>query len=127
MVRIEFVKGQGGVKNIVNGNLRTVDRDDLDNVELVDRLRINALSFSPISFNDELKAMEIGGHIIVFEELVDMKPYLDQIDMFDGEIFNPGINGTKTPDWDVASRDKTEGIQSHTYEDTDIEKDLIND
>ncbi len=125
MLRIEFVKGQGGVVNIVNGGLRTVDRDAIENVELVDRLRINARNFSPIGFNNELKAMEIGGHIIIFDEIASMKPYLDQIDMIDGQVFNPGINGVQTPDWDVASRDKVEGIQSHTYVDTDIEKELI--
>ena len=125
MVRIEFVKGIGGVVNIINGGLRTVDRDAIANVELVDRLRINALSFSPIGFNDALKAMEIAGHIITFENLSDMQPYLDQIDLFDGQIFNPGVNGVEKPDWDVGSRDKTEGIQSHTYIDEDIEKDLI--
>jgi len=125
MVRIEFVKGEGGVVNIINGNLRDTDRDDIENIELVDRLRINAMSFSPIGFNDELKAMEIGGHIIIFDELESMTPYLEQIDIFDGQIFNPGINGVQKPDWDVAGRDKTEGIQSHTYVDTDVEKDAI--
>lgn len=125
MVRIEFVKGQGGVVNIINGGLRTVDRDAIDNVELVDKLRINAMSFSPIGFNDELKAMEIGGHIIIFDELASMQPYLDQIDMFDGQIFNPGVNGVLKPDWDTGGRDKTEGIQEHTYVNEDIEKDLI--
>ena len=125
MVRIEFVKGFGGIVNIVNGNLRDTDRAELTNIEDVDSVRINARNFSPIGFNNELKAMAIGGYIIVFDELASMQPYLDQIDIFDGQIFNPGIDGVQKPDWDVASRDKTEGIQSHTYIDTDIEKDLI--
>lgn len=125
MVRIEFVKGQGGIVNIVNGNLRDTDRNELTNIEDVDSVRINARNFSPIGFNNDLKAMAIGGYIIVFDELSSMQPYLDQIDIFDGQIFNPGIDGVQKPDWDVAGRDKTEGIQSHTYIDTDIEKDLI--
>lgn len=125
MIRIEFVKGQGGIVNIVNGNIRDVDRATLLDVEDVDRVRINALNFSPIGFNDSLKAIQIAGYIIVFDALSSMEPYLQQIDMFDGQIFNPGINGIKKPDWDVAGRDKTEGIQKHTYVDTDIEKDLI--
>jgi len=126
MVRIEFEKGKAGISNIINGNLRTVDRDALEDIEDVNLVRINALSFSPIGINYELKAIEIAGYIIVFEEIENMTPYLEQIDMFDGEVFNPGTNGLKTPTWDVASRDKTEGIQSHAYTDTDIEKDLIN-
>ena len=125
MVRIEFVKGRGGIVNIVNGNLRDTDRNALTNIEDVDSVRINARNFSPIGFNNELKAMAIGGYIIVFDDLTSMQPYLDQIDLFDGQIFNPGIDGVQKPDWDVASRDKTEGIQQHTYIDTDIEKDLI--
>jgi hypothetical protein len=127
MVRIEFKKGVGGVTNIINGNLRTVDRDALTDIEDVDLVRINALSFSPIGINYEVIALEIAGYIIVFDEVDNMNIYLKQIDLFDGEIFNPGIDGLKTPDWDVANRDKYEGIQSHTYNDTDIEQDLIND
>ena len=125
MVRIEFVKGLGGIVNIVNGNLRDTDRNELTNIEDVDSVRINARNFSPIGFNNELKAMAIGGYIIVFDSLASMQPYLEQIDLFDGQIFNPGVDGVQKPDWDVASRDKTEGIQPHTYVDTDIEKELI--
>jgi len=124
MVRLEFVKGQGGVANIINGNLRDTDREELLDIEDATRVIVNF--YSAIAINDDLIAMEISGYIIVFESLEDMEPYLTQIDLLDGEIFNPGINGIKTPDWDVASRDKTEGIVEHTYEDTDIEKDLIN-
>ena len=126
MVRIEFIKGIGGVTNILNGSIRDVDRSNIDTIEDVDKVRINALNFSPIGFNDSLKAMQIAGYIIVFDALTSMQQYLDQIDAFDGQIFNPGINGVQAPDWDVAKRDKTEGIQHHTYVDTDIEKDLTN-
>jgi len=126
MVRIEFEVGIAGITKIINGNLKEIDRDAIDDIESLDRLRINALGFSPIGFNDELKVLEIAGHVIFFEELEMMEPYLKQIDMFDGEVFNPGKNGIKTPTWDSATRDKIEGIVSHQYEDTDVEKDLIN-
>ena len=126
MIRIEFVKGQAGVVNIINGSIKDVDRADILNIEDVDRVRINASSFSPVGFNDSLKAMQIGGYIIVFDALASMTPYLEQIDQLDGEVFNPGIDGVQRPAWDLASRDKTDGIQSHTYVDTDIEQDLIN-
>jgi len=125
MIRLEFKKGEGGIKNIINGNLRTVDRDALDDIEDVDLVRINALSFSPIGINYDLKAMEVAGYIIVFEELENMEPYLEQIDKFDGEIFNPGIEGIRYPDWDVARDKLQDGIVPHTYTDTDIEKELL--
>lgn len=124
MIRLEFVKGQGGVVNLVNGNLRSDDRDAMVNLEDVDRIIVNTTD--AIAINNALIAMEISGYIVLFDALSSMQPYLDQIDLVDGELFNPGINGVKKPDWDVAGRDKTEGIQSHTYEDTDIEKDWIN-
>jgi hypothetical protein len=124
MVRIEFIKGQGGVANIINGNLRDVDRNALLDIEAIDRV-IVAFHMA-IAINEALKAFEISGYIIVFDSLEAMKPYLDQINMLDGEVFNPGINGVKKPSWDVASRDKTEGIVSHSYENTDIEQTLIN-
>lgn len=123
MVRLEFIKGIGGVVNLVNGNLKSVDRDELLNIEDIDRIIVN--STDAIAINNGLNAMEMGGYIIVFNSVESMKPYLDQIDMLDGELFNPGINGVKKPDWDVASRNISEGIQPHTYINTDIEKDLI--
>jgi len=124
MVRLEFVKGQGGVANIVNGNLRDTDRETLLNIEDIDKVVVSF--YAAIAINEALKAIEISGYIIVFDTLSALAPYLEQIDMIDGEVFNPGVNGIKTPDWDSGSRDKTEGIQSHTYVDTNIEKDLIN-
>lgn len=126
MIRIEFEKNKGGVTNIINGSLTEVNANNKDIDGNVDKMRINAWSFSPIGFNYDLKALQIAGFVIIFNELTDMDAYLKQIDMFDGEIFNPGVTGTKTPDWDVASRDKTEGIVPHTYVDTDVEQDAIN-
>ena len=127
MVRLEFVKGEGGVKNIINGNIREIDRNDIDNIEDIDKVLINALHFSPIGFNFDLKAIQIAGYIIVFNELSDMEPYLQQIDVFDGEIFNPGVDGVKYPEWDVGHEDPYKNIVAHTYTNTDIEKDLIDD
>lgn len=123
MVRLEFIKGQGGVANIINGNLRDTDRETLLNIEDIDRIVVGF--YSAIAINEAVKAFEISGYIIVFETLDSMTPYLTQIDMLDGEVFNPGVNGVQKPDWDVASRNKTDGIQSHTYVDTNIEQDLI--
>jgi len=125
MVRLQFIKNQGGVVNIVNGNLRDTDRDALANIEEIDSVIVSF--YYALAINEELKAFEISGYIIVFDSLDSMKPYLDQIDLLDGEVFNPGVNGVKKPDWDVASRDKTVGIQPHTYTDTDIEQTLINE
>jgi len=125
MVRLQFIKDQGGVTNIVNGNLRDTDRNALENIEEIDSVIVNF--YTAIAINEELKAIEIAGYIIVFDSLDSIKPYLNQIDLLDGEVFNPGVNGVKTPTWDVASRDKTLGIQPHTYTDTDIEQTLINE
>lgn len=122
MVRIEFIKGQGGVVNLVNGNLKSVDRDNLLNIEDIDRIIVN--STEAIAFNNDLKAMEISGYLVIFDTIESMEPYLAQMDMFDGEIFNPGVDGVQKPKWDSASRDKTEGIVPHTYVSTDIEKEL---
>jgi|SaaInlStandDraft_4_1057021.scaffolds.fasta_scaffold14509_3 hypothetical protein len=123
MVRLEFIKGQGGVVNIINGNLRDTDRSALTNIEDIDKVIVN--STDAIAINNELNACEMGGYIIVFASIVKMQPYLDQIDLVDGELFNPGVNGVQKPDWDVASRNKTVGIQAHSYIDTNIEKELI--
>ena len=123
MLRLEFIKGQGGVVNLVNGNLRDTDRDTLLNIEDIDRVVVSF--YSAIAINESLKAFEISGYIVVFDSLESMNPYLEQIDLLDGEIFNPGVNGIQKPSWDVASRDKTEGIVSHTYENTDVEQELI--
>jgi len=125
MVRLQFVKDQGGVVNIVNGNLRDTDRNALLNIEEIDSVVVSF--YVAVAINEELKAFEISGYIIVFDSLDSMSPYLEQIDLLDGEVFNPGVNGVKKPDWDVASRDKTVGIQPHTYIDTDIEQTLINE
>lgn len=124
MLRIEFEKGKGGVVNIVNGNLRDIDRTNILNIEDVDKVRINPFDFSPIGFNYELNAMQIAGYIIIFDSQASWEPYLKQLDMVDGEIFNPGINGIQYPAWDI-NRNPNEGIVSHTYTNTDIEKDLI--
>ena len=124
MVRLEFIKGEGGVTNIVNGNLRDTDRNSLLNIEDADRIIVSF--YSAIAINVSLIAIEISGYVVVFDTLENMQIYLDQIDLLDGETFNPGINGLMRPSWDVASRDKTEGVQSHTYLNTDIEQDLIN-
>lgn len=124
MLRLEFVKGQGGVANIINGNLRDTDRNSLLNIEDIDKVVVSF--YSAIAINESVMAFEISGYIIVFDSLEAMQPYLTQIDIFDGEVFNPGVNGIQKPSWDVASRDKTEGIVSHTYENTDIEQELIN-
>ena len=123
MIRIEFVKDVGGITHILNGTLRDTDRNNLDNIENVDKVRINALHFSPIGFNYDLKAIELAGYVIIFDSLDSMQPYLDQIDIFDGQIFNPGINGIQYPSWDVGHDDKYSGIQPHTYVDTDVEND----
>jgi len=125
MIKIEFVKGLGGVVNILNGNLRTIDRDNITDVEDVDRVQINASNFSPLGFNDSLNALQISGYIIIFVDNDAMLPYLNQIDLFDGQTFNPGVDGIQKPSWDSAGSNKTDGIQHHTYIDTDIEKDLI--
>ena len=124
MVRLEFVKGQGGVVNIVNGNLKDTDRTELLNIEDIDRVIVS--TYEAIAINDALFAIEMSGYIVVFDSAESMQPYFDQIDLFDGEIMNPGVNGIKKPEWDVGSRDKTEGIQPHTYVDNDVEQDLIN-
>lgn len=124
MIRIEFIKGLGGVINIVNGNLRDTDRDELLHIEDIDRVIVNF--HNAIAINTSLKAIEIAGYIIVFDTLESLNPYIEQMNILDGEIFNPGVNGVKKPDWDVASRNKTEGIVSHSYTNTDIEKELIN-
>jgi len=124
MVRIEFVKGEGGVVNIINGNLKSIDRDQIVNIEDLDRVIVN--TYEAIAINDSLFAIEITGYVIVFESAETMQVYMNQIDLFDGQVMNPGINGIKRPDWDVASRNKTEGIESHTYVNTDIEQQLIN-
>lgn len=123
MVRIEFVKGQGGVVNIINGNIKSVDRDQITNIEDLDRVIVN--TYEAIAINDELSAIEMAGYVIFFDNADSLQTYLNQIDLFDGEIMNPGVNGIKKPDWDVASRNKTDGIQEHTYVNTDIEQDLI--
>ena len=124
MVRIEFIKGLGGVVNIINGNLKDTDRAELLNIEDLNRVIVNF--YGAIGINDEVKAIEISGYIVVFDSLDSMQPYLEQIDILDGELFNPGVDGVQKPDWDTGGRDKTEGIVSHTYVDEDIEKDLIN-
>ena len=123
MVRLEFLKNSGGVVNLINGNLKSVDRDNLAGIEGVDRIIVN--STDAIAINNSLKAMEISGYIVVFDTIENMDVYLTQIDLLDGQMINPGVDGVQKPDWDVASRDKTEGIVPHTYEDTDIEQDLI--
>lgn len=124
MVRIEFEKGKGGVLNIINGTIRDVDRAELLNIEDVDVVSINVWNFSPIGFNKALNSIEIGGYIIVFDSNESWKPYMKQIDMFDGQIFNPGTQGIQYPTWDI-TRNKTEGIVAHTYTNTDIEKELL--
>jgi hypothetical protein len=124
MVRLEFIKGQGGVVNIINGNLRDTVRGEILDIEDAERVIVSM--YSAIAINETIKAFEISGYVIVFDTVDNLNRYLKQIDMLDGELFNPGVNGIKKPDWDVAGRDKTEGIVSHTYENTDIEKDLIN-
>lgn len=123
MIRIEFAKGKGGVLNLINGKLRDTDRNTLSNIEDIDRVIVD--SYDAIAINDTLKAIEISGYIVVFDSLENMNTYLDQIFLIDGEIFNPGINGIKRPDWDVGSRNKYEGIQPHSYINTDIEKELL--
>jgi len=123
MIRLEFVKGQGGVVNIINGNLMSVVREDIINIEDIDRVIVN--TYEAIAINDALFAIEISGYVIIFDSTESMQPYFNQINLFDGEVMNPGINGIQKPVWDVASRNKIEGIQIHTYIDTDIEKDLI--
>jgi hypothetical protein len=123
MVRLEFIKGHGGVESIINGNLRDTVRGEVQDIEDADRVIVSM--YSAIGINQSIKAFEISGYVIVFDTLDSMNTYLAQIDLLDGELFNPGVNGIKKPDWDTASRDKTEGIQSHTYVDTDVEQDLI--
>jgi len=123
MIRIEFIKHQGGVVNIVNGNLKDTDRNTLLNIEAIDRVIVD--SSDAIAINNALNAIEIAGYIIVFDSLSSMQIYLDQIDLMDGETFNPGVEGIRKPTWDVASRDKRDGIQPHTYTYTDIERQMI--
>lgn len=123
MVRVEFLKGKGGVINIINGNLRDTDRNALLNIEDIDRVIVNIYNALAINYN--LKALEVAGYVIVFETLEAMEPYLNQMDLLDGEIFNPGINGIKKPSWDISDVKLENGIIPHTYVNTDIEKDLI--
>lgn len=125
MARIEFIKGQGGVLNIVNGNIRDTDRQELLNIEDVNRVVINPYNFSPLGFNDELHAMEVAGYIIVFDSNVSMRVYEDQLDMFDGQKFNPGINGKQYPVWDSLHNQHTREIVTHQYENTDVERSLL--
>ena len=122
MVRVEFLKGKGGVINIINGNLRDTDRNALLNIEDIDRVIVNIYNALAINYN--LKALEVAGYVIVFETLEAMEPYLIQMDLLDGEIFNPGVEGIRYPTWDI-NRNINEGIMPHTYVNTDIEKDLI--
>lgn len=125
MLRIEFEKGLGGVVNIINGNIRDVDRNEILNIEDVTRVIISLHAFSPLGFNESLNALQISGYIVVFDSMGSMKPYLDQIDLFDGEIVNPGTYGSlKYPIWDI-DRDKTDNIVKHTYNPTDIEKEIL--
>lgn len=124
MIRIEFEKGKGGIVNIINGSLRDIDRREILNIEDVDKVVINGSDFSPIGFNYELNALQVAGYIIIFDSIVSWEPYLKQIDIIDGEIFNPGITGIQYPSWDV-NRNTIEGIVAHTYTNTDIEKDLL--
>lgn len=126
MIRIEFEKGKGGIVNIINGSLRDIDRREILNIEDVDKVVINGSDFSPIGFNYELNALQVAGYIIIFDNITNWVPYLKQIDIIDGEIFNPGITGIQYPSWDV-NRNKTEGIVAHTYTNTDIEKELLID
>ena len=124
MIRIEFEKGKGGIVNIINGSLKDIDRSEILNIEDVDKVVINGSDFSPIGFNYELNALQVAGYIIIFDSIVSWEPYLKQIDIIDGEIFNPGITGIQYPSWDV-NRNTIEGIVAHTYTNTDIEKDLL--
>ena len=125
MVRLEFIKGIGGVVNIINGNIRDLDRNSLTAIEDVTRVLIGVPNFNAVAFHDELKAMQISGYIIIFDEIASMKPYLDQIDLFDGEIFNPSVQGVRYPSWDVGQSNKHNGIVPHSYTLTDIEKEMI--
>lgn len=124
MIRLTFEKGKGGVLNIINGSIRDIDRTELLNIEDVDRVDINFWSSSPVGFNYALNSIQIAGYIIVFDDHTSWKPYTDQIDMFDGQLFNPGVEGIRYPTWDI-NRNINEGIMPHTYVNTDIEKDLI--
>jgi hypothetical protein len=124
MVRMEFVKGQGGVVNIINGKLRDTVRGEVTDIEDAERVIVSM--YSAIAINSAIPAFEISSYVIVFDTIDSMNIYLEQIDMLDGESFNPGVTGLRKPDWDTGGRDKTEGIQSHTYVDTDVEQDLIN-
>lgn len=123
MVRLEFIKGQGGVTNIINGQLRDTVRGEVQDIEDAERVIVSM--YSAIAINSSIPAFEISSYVIVFDNVDSMNVYLNQIDMLDGESFNPGVTGLRKPDWDIGGRDKTEGIQSHTYTDIDIEKEFI--
>ena len=124
MIRIEFVKGVGGVVNLINGKLRDTDRTELINLEDVDRVIVD--SYTAMAINTPLKALEISGYVVVFDTMDSMQVYLDQMFMMDGEIFNPGVNGLKKPAWDITGDNLMNGIVPHTYVGTDIEQELIN-
>lgn len=123
MVRIEFVKGIGGVTNLINGRLRDTLKNTIQNIDNIDKVIVD--SYDAMAINETLNVLEISGYIVFFESKQHMQVYLDQIFLLDGEIFNPGVNGIKKPAWDIGDKNKTQGIQPHTYVNTDIEKQLI--
>lgn len=124
MLRLEFVKGVGGVVNLINGSLKEIDRNEIANVEDIDRVIVDFRE--AIAINESLLAMEMAGYIIIFQSRGHMQVYLDQVSLLDGEVFNPGRDGIRKPVWDSGDvKLKPSSIVPHIYIQRDVEKELI--
>jgi hypothetical protein len=124
MIRLEFIKGVGGVVNLVNGTLKEIDRAELQNIEDIDAVIVDF--HEALAINKTLKALEIAGYIVIFDTLESLQLYIDQVALIDGEVFNPGRDGIRKPVWDSGDVKLTPSkIVPHTYIRRDVEKELI--
>lgn len=55
MLRLEFVKGVGGVVNLINGSLKEIDRNEIANIENIDRIIVDFRE--AIAINESLLSM----------------------------------------------------------------------
>lgn len=124
MIRLEFIKGVGGVVNLINGTLKEIDRAEIANIEDIDRVIVDFRE--ALAINETLKALEIAGYIVIFDSMASLQLYIDQVNLFDGDVFNPGRDGLRIPNWDTGDSSYTRNmILPHTYTDRDVEKELI--
>ncbi len=125
MIRLEFIKGVGGVVNLINGVLKEIDRTEIQNIEDIDRVIVDF--HEAMAINETLKALEIAGYIVIFDTMESLQLYIDQVALIDGEVFNPGRDGIRKPVWDSGDVKLTPAkVVPHTYTYTDVEKNLIN-